>query len=107
MSIESGMMYQAPNTKITKSNHAPWPDNSCDNGISSAEKGYDVIVWQVNPPQHTEHSLLERPMCMLDMGGSESIKYFILVATIFSLVGLVYVMLFPINGEIPIVVNRT
>src|ERR1700728_3626824 len=50
MSIESGMMYPAPNTQNTKSNHAPWPDNSCDNGISPAEKGYDVIVWQVIGP---------------------------------------------------------
>jgi hypothetical protein len=107
MSIESGMMYPAPNTRNTKSNHVPWPDNSCDNGISSAEKGYDVIVWQGIGPilrllwiylcgmadVHTQH------------GGAQSpVKYRILVV---ALLFLVYVMLFSINGEIPIVVNRT
>jgi hypothetical protein len=42
---------------------------------------------------------------MLDMGSSESVKYCTLVTTLLFLVGLVYVMLFSINGEIPILVN--
>jgi fucose permease len=64
-------------------------------------------------PQFREASIrfgfinMERPKCIADMRGSECIKYCAIINTVLFLNGFIYVMLFSINGDLPIVVNLT
>lgn len=64
-------------------------------------------------PQDREDSVhfgfinMERPKCVADMRGSESVKYCAIINTVLFLNGFTLIMLFSINGNIPIVVNRT
>ncbi|RLL96991.1 hypothetical protein CFD26_103193 [Aspergillus turcosus] len=48
----------------------------------------------------------ERSRCMLDMRGSESIKYCALVAILLFLEGFIIVLLYSVNGNMPVVGNE-
>lgn len=63
--------------------------------------------------QYREHSAhfgfvnIEPTKCMADMHGFESVKYCAIMNTSLFLNGITYILLFSINGNTPIIANRT
>jgi fucose permease len=81
--------------------------------LTSPEPEISVLGSELPPFQHSEHSTslgfinMGQPKCILDMRGTESLKYCALAATLLAVEGITTVMLFSVNGEIPIVGNET
>lgn len=90
----------------------PWVSAGDFPATQDTEQGTQQPPAHPNP-QDREHSLhfgfinLERPKCMADMRGSECVKYCAIINSILFLNGFTYIMLFSINGNIPIVTNIT
>lgn len=68
--------------------------------------------WASDSPRERQHSVyfgfinMARPKCIVDMCGSESAKYCAMINILLFLNGFTYVMLFSINGSLPIVKTR-
>ena len=65
-----------------------------------------------HPSQQAEHSIMARvtttevPMCLLDVRGTESVKYCALICVLLFVIGFTFAMLFSVVGEIPVITTQ-
>ncbi|KAH8589652.1 hypothetical protein B0O99DRAFT_692381 [Bisporella sp. PMI_857] len=114
---KGGPRYQQGSTKsqLTISSHLRPAAQTAENqeqkeipmvcSATAADMEHALPSPQIESATYFGFITMERPKCMLDMGGLESVKYCTLVATILFLEGFLSVMLFAVNGKVLIIKN--